>query len=66
MVAKAWCGDVTHRVSQAAQHCHGGIGVDRDYPLFRYCLRARDIELTAGQLYNEVKQSRMRPFADGL
>lgn len=47
-VAKIWCGDVCHRVSQAAQHCHGGIGVDRDYPLFRYCLMARQIELTAG------------------
>lgn len=47
-VAKLWCGDVCHRVSQAAQHCHGGIGVDRDYPLFRYCLMARQIELTAG------------------
>lgn len=47
-VAKVWCGDVCHRVSQAAQHCHGGIGVDRDYPLFRYCLMARQIELSAG------------------
>ena len=47
-IAKIWCGDVTHRVSQAAQHCHGGTGVDRDYPLFRYCLWARQIELTAG------------------
>jgi alkylation response protein AidB-like acyl-CoA dehydrogenase len=48
LIAKIWCGDVTHRVSQASQHCHGGAGVDRDYPLFRYCLRARQIELTAG------------------
>ena len=48
LVAKVWTGDVTHRVSQASQHLHGGIGVDRDYPLFRYCLWARQIELTAG------------------
>ncbi len=47
-IAKIWCGDVTHRVSQAAQHCHGGTGVDRDYPLHRYCLWARQIELSAG------------------
>lgn len=47
-IAKIWCGDVSHRVSQASQHCHGGTGVDRDYPLFRYCLLARQIELTAG------------------
>jgi alkylation response protein AidB-like acyl-CoA dehydrogenase len=47
-IAKIWCGDVTHRVSQSAQHCHGGTGVDRDYPLHRYCLWARQIELSAG------------------
>lgn len=46
--AKIWTGDVTHRVSQASQHVHGGIGVDRDYPLFRFCLWARQLELTAG------------------
>ncbi len=48
IIAKIWCGDVTHRVSQSAQHCHGGAGVDRDYPLFRFCLQARQAELTAG------------------
>ena len=37
LMAKIWCGNVAHRVSQASQHCHGGTGVDRDYPLFRYC-----------------------------
>ena len=47
-MAKIWCGDVAHRVSQASQHCHGGTGVDRDYPLFRYCLAARQIELSCG------------------
>ncbi len=46
--AKIWTGDATHRVSQASQHVHGGIGVDRDYPLFRYCLWARQLELSAG------------------
>ncbi|MEH6593790.1 MAG: acyl-CoA dehydrogenase family protein [Halioglobus sp.] len=48
LVAKIWTGDVCHRVSQASQHLHGGMGVDRDYPLFRYCLWARQIELTSG------------------
>jgi alkylation response protein AidB-like acyl-CoA dehydrogenase len=47
-IAKIWAGDVLHRVSHAAQHLHGGIGVDRDYPLFRYCLWAKQIELTMG------------------
>lgn len=48
LIAKVWCGDVCHRVSQAAQHLHGGMGVDRDYPLHRYCLWARQLELTLG------------------
>jgi alkylation response protein AidB-like acyl-CoA dehydrogenase len=48
LMAKIWCGDVTHRVSQASQHCHGGTGVDKDYPLYRYCQWARQIELTTG------------------
>lgn len=48
LVAKIWTGDVCHRVSQNSQQCHGGIGVDRDYPLFRYCLWARQIELSCG------------------
>ncbi|MEZ5570411.1 MAG: acyl-CoA dehydrogenase family protein [Halioglobus sp.] len=59
LMAKIWCGDVTHRVSQASQHCHGGTGVDRDYVLFRYCELARQIELTAGssaQLTGELGQ----------
>ena len=59
-MAKIWCGDVSHRVSQASQHCHGGTGVDRDYPLFRYCLWARQIELTAGtsaQLTGQLGQA---------
>ena len=48
LIAKIWSGDVCHRVSQNSQQCHGGTGVDRDYPLFRYCLWARQIELSCG------------------
>jgi alkylation response protein AidB-like acyl-CoA dehydrogenase len=35
-------------VAYAAQHLHGGIGVDVDYPVHRYYLWARQIELTLG------------------
>ncbi len=59
-IAKIWCGNAAHRVSQAAQHCHGGTGVDRDYPLFRYCQWARQIELTSGssaQITGELGQA---------
>src|SRR5262245_57311878 len=47
-VAKIWAGDTGHRVSFAAQHLHGGMGVDVDYPLHRYCLWAKQLELTLG------------------
>lgn len=47
-IAKIWASDVAHRVSQSSQHLHGGIGVDRDYPLFRFCLWAKQLELTLG------------------
>ena len=47
-VAKFWAAEGGQRVVHAAQHLHGGIGVDRDYPLHRYFLYARHIELTLG------------------
>jgi alkylation response protein AidB-like acyl-CoA dehydrogenase len=60
LMAKIWCGNVAHRVSQSSQHNHGGTGVDRDYVLFRYCELARQIELTAGtsaQLTGELGEA---------
>ena len=47
-LAKFWAAEAGHRIVHAAQHLHGGIGVDRDYPLHRYFLYARHIELTLG------------------
>ena len=47
-IAKIWAGDTGHRVSYAAQHVHGGTGIDRDYPLWRYCLWLRQNEMTLG------------------
>jgi alkylation response protein AidB-like acyl-CoA dehydrogenase len=47
-VAKFWAADGGQRVVHAAQHLHGGIGVDRAYPLHRYFLWAKHLELTLG------------------
>lgn len=47
-VAKVWAADGGQRVAHAAQHLHGGIGVDVDYPLHRYFLWAKQLELTLG------------------
>ncbi|NUR63363.1 MAG: acyl-CoA dehydrogenase [Catenulispora sp.] len=47
-VAKFHAGDAGSRVLHAAQHLHGGIGVDTDYPLHRYFVRGKQIEQTLG------------------
>jgi 3-oxocholest-4-en-26-oyl-CoA dehydrogenase beta subunit len=47
-IAKFWVADGGQRVVHAAQHLHGGMGVDRDYPLHRYFLMAKQIELNLG------------------
>ena len=46
--AKLWAAEGGFRVAHAAQHLHGGIGVDTEYPLFRYFRTTRQIELTLG------------------
>jgi alkylation response protein AidB-like acyl-CoA dehydrogenase len=47
-IAKYWAAEGGQRVVHAASHLHGGVGVDRDYPLHRYFLLTRQIELTLG------------------
>jgi len=47
-LAKFWAAEGGARVVHAAQHLHGGVGVDRDYPLHRYFLYAKQLELTLG------------------
>jgi 3-oxocholest-4-en-26-oyl-CoA dehydrogenase beta subunit len=46
--AKYWAALGGQRVVHTAQHLHGGVGVDRDYPLHRYFLAAKQIELQLG------------------
>jgi 3-oxocholest-4-en-26-oyl-CoA dehydrogenase beta subunit len=47
-IAKFWASDGGQRVLAAAQHLHGGMGADTDYPLHRYTLWSKQIELTLG------------------
>ena len=47
-IARWWAAEAGFRVVHAATHLHGGVGVDRDYPLHRYFLMARQLELTLG------------------
>jgi hypothetical protein len=47
-IAKYWAADGGQRIVVAAQHLHGGIGVDVDYPLHRYFVWGKHIELILG------------------
>jgi alkylation response protein AidB-like acyl-CoA dehydrogenase len=53
-VAKFWASEGAHRAVYAAQHLHGGIGVDMDYPLYCYYLWAKQIELTLGSSLRQL------------
>ncbi|MFN8026660.1 MAG: acyl-CoA dehydrogenase family protein [Acidimicrobiia bacterium] len=46
--AKYWAAQGGQDVLLAAHHLHGGVGVDRDYPLHRYFLLAKQLELDLG------------------
>lgn len=54
--AKFWAAEAGFRVAHAAQHLHGGIGVDTEYPLFRYFRTTRQIELTLGGAAVHLKE----------
>ncbi|MGV0735058.1 acyl-CoA dehydrogenase family protein [Mycobacterium syngnathidarum] len=47
-VAKYWSASGASKVVRAAHHLHGGIGLDRDYRLARYTMRARRLGMTFG------------------
>lgn len=48
LAAKWWACDAGHRVVHSAQHLHGGMGADIEYPIHRYFLWAKQIEQTLG------------------
>ena len=47
-IAKYWAAYSGQRVSLASAHLHGGVGVDRDYPLHRHFIAAKQHELQLG------------------
>ena len=48
MSAKFWAAEGGWRVMHASHHLHGGVGVDRDYPLHRFFLMHKQLELQLG------------------
>ncbi len=55
-VAKIWAADGGNHATYAAQHLHGGIGMDNDYPLHRSYLWTRQIELTLGSASRHLER----------
>lgn len=47
-VAKFWAAEAGSRIATATQHLHGGMGVDLDYPIHRYFLWSKALELEQG------------------
>ena len=47
-IARVWACEGADRVLATAQHVHGGLGVDVDYPLHGLYLRTRQLLLAAG------------------
>lgn len=47
-IAKFWADDGAQRVVHACQHLHGGMGVDRDYPLHRTFLLVKHLATRVG------------------
>ncbi|MEN8160501.1 MAG: acyl-CoA dehydrogenase family protein [Myxococcota bacterium] len=54
--AKFWAAEGGSRVVRAAQHLHGGVGVDREYPLHRYYTYARQLELGLGGATTQLRR----------
>lgn len=47
-IAKFFAAESGARVGTATQHLHGGMGADRDYPIHRYFLWTKSLELNLG------------------
>lgn len=61
--AKFVAAEAGHRIGATATHIHGGIGFDRDYPLYRYFLGMKLLEFSFGGAHVQLQQIGQR-FAD--
>jgi alkylation response protein AidB-like acyl-CoA dehydrogenase len=64
-IAKYWAAEAGHFATYAAIHLHGGMGVDVDYPVHRYYLWARQIELTLGSANRQLAELGAQLAASG-
>lgn len=54
--AKWWACDAAHRVVCTAQHLHGGMGADVEYPIHRFYLLAKQISFSMGNAGQQLEQ----------
>jgi alkylation response protein AidB-like acyl-CoA dehydrogenase len=55
-VARIWAADGGNHATYAAQHLHGGIGMDTDYPVHRYFRWSKVIELSLGTATEHLRR----------
>ncbi len=53
-IAKWWAAEGGHRIAHAAQHVHGGVGIDYDYKLHRYFTKNKELEFTLGSAAQQL------------
>lgn len=54
VIAKFWAAEAGARVVATAQQVHGGMGIDVTYPISRYYLWAKNIELALGSASQQL------------
>jgi alkylation response protein AidB-like acyl-CoA dehydrogenase len=54
--AKWWACDAAARVVQSAQHLHGGMGADIEYPIHRFFLWAKQISYSLGNASTQLEK----------
>jgi alkylation response protein AidB-like acyl-CoA dehydrogenase len=54
--AAFWAADAGHRVAHTIVHIHGGVGVDRDHPVHRYFLAAKETEFALGGATGQLRR----------
>ena len=71
LVAKVWAANAGSRIANSGLHLHGGLGSDIDYPIHRYFLWSKSLELAYGgasaslaRLGQDLAQNGPRGHAD--
>ncbi|MGH3579108.1 MAG: acyl-CoA dehydrogenase family protein, partial [Mycobacterium sp.] len=56
LVSKWWASEAGQRVVHTAQHLHGGVGADVEYPVHRYFLWGKQIENSLGGASQQLER----------